>query len=72
MPAQIEQDGAKATYFFLVVVVDGRDSNDAAILSQTEPLYQPRRVHVTIAYANTRVSHHLCNSCWRGFLKVEA
>src|SRR5215469_1356094 len=72
MPAQIEQDVGKATHFFHGVVVDRGDSDDPAILAQTEPLHQPRRVHVTIAYADARVSHRLCNSCRRGFLKVEA
>src|SRR5215472_2618274 len=72
MPAQIEQDVGKATYFFHGVVVDGRDSNDAAILSQTEPLYQPRRVHVTIAYANPRISHRLCHFRRRSLFKIEA
>src|SRR5215469_16738004 len=72
MPAQIEQDVGKATYLFQGVVVDCGDSDDATVLAQTEALHQPRRVHVTIAYANTRVGHRLRNFCWRGFLKVEA
>src|SRR5215472_12176459 len=71
MPAQIEQDVGKATYFFPGVVVDCGDSNDPAILAQTEAIHQPRRVHVTIAYANACIRHSLGNFCRRGFLKVE-
>src|SRR6201982_1139548 len=71
MPAQIEQDVGKATYFFHGVVVDCGDFNHAALLSQTEALHQPRRVHVTIAYPNTCFRHCLRNPCRSGFLKVD-
>src|SRR5215469_4345982 len=71
MPAQIEQDVGKPPYFFHGVVVDCGDSNDPAILAQTEALHQPRRVHVTIAYANACIRHSLRNFCRRGSLKVE-